>query len=103
MHLLILYLHEDKQLCSPFSSVSIVHFCISLYLLYRLTIFHHPTVLLTLGLAVELVAVGLAEARFVGQTQTDEGVKSPDRWMACAGLGCHGQTTHSWGDSTEES
>lgn len=75
-------------------------FCISLHLLYHLTIFHHPAVLLTLGLAVELVGVGLAEALFVGHTQTDGGVKGPDGWLACAGLGRHGQTAHSWGDRT---
>lgn len=52
-----------------------------------LTIFLHATVLLTLSLAVELVAIALAKAGFVGHTQTSSGVEGPDGWLACAGLG----------------
>lgn len=58
-------------------------FSFSLYL----TIFLHATVLLTLSLAVELVAIALAKASFVGHTQTSVEVKGPDGWLACAGLG----------------
>merc|ERR1719268_789433 len=58
-------------------------------------IFDHSAVLLTLGLAVELVGIGLAEVLFVGHTQTDGGVKGPDVRLPCAGLGRHGQTAHS--------
>uniref|UniRef100_A0A3Q3ED29 BPTI/Kunitz inhibitor domain-containing protein n=1 Tax=Labrus bergylta TaxID=56723 RepID=A0A3Q3ED29_9LABR len=59
---------------------------------------HHPAVLLALGLTVELVGVGLTEALLVRNTQTHRGVKGPDWWLACAGLGRHGQTAHSWGE-----
>lgn len=68
---------------------------LSFYLIQHLT-FNHPTVLLTLSLAVELVAVGLAEVLFVAHTQPDGGVKGPDGWLTCAVYGYHGQTAHSW-------
>lgn len=72
-------------------------------LLYHLTINQsHSAVLVTLRLAVELVGVALAEAHFVGHAQADGGVKGPDGGLACAGLGHHGQTAHSWGDRTED-
>ncbi len=82
--------------------VFVLNFITSLSLLCHLTVFHHPAVLLTLSLAVEFVGIGLAEAPFVGHAQTSCGVKGPDGWLACAGLGCHGQTAHSWEDKTEK-
>lgn len=67
---------------------------VSKCLLRPLTIFLHSTVLLALALAVELVAVGLAEALFIGHTQAGRGVKGPDGRLPRAGLGHHRQTTH---------
>lgn len=95
----------SRQLCQNALGdlhVSVRHFCISLYLLYHLTIFLQSTVLLTLGLPVELVAVGLADALFVGHTQTHGGIKGPDGWLSCAWLGHHGQTAHSCGVRSKE-
>lgn len=77
-------------MASSSPQVSAGLFSFSLYL----TIFHHAAVLLTLSLAVELVAIALAKARLVGHTQTGGGVEGPDEWLACAGLGRHGQTAH---------
>lgn len=77
-------------------------FCISLHLFYHLTLFHHAAVLLTLGLAVELVGVVLAEAHFVGHTQAKDRVKGPVGWLASAGLGWQGQTANSCGGRTKE-
>lgn len=61
-----------------------------------LTVLDDATVLLTLGLAVELVSVGLTKAGFVLNTQTGREVKGPDGWLTSAGLRYHGQTTHGW-------
>lgn len=72
------------------------------YYIQYLTIFNHSAVLLTLCLSVELVGVGLAETLFVGHTQTDGRVKGPYGWLTSAGLGCHGQTAHGWGDRAEQ-
>lgn len=76
--------------------------CIYLYIciLCHLTILHHATVLVTLRFAVELVSICLAEAGFVGHTQSGGGIKGPDSWLSCAGLRCHGQTAHSCRDAT---
>lgn len=68
---------------------------------FCLTIFDHAAVLITLGLGVELVAVGLAEALFVGHTQAGDRVKGPEWRLACAGFGQHGQTAHSCGEKTD--
>lgn len=68
--------------------------------LHQLTIIHCPAVLAALRFAVELVGVALAEACFVGNAQTNTGVKCPDGGLSCAGLGRHRQTAHSWGDTT---
>lgn len=62
-----------------------------------LTILHHPTVFLTLSLAVELVAVPLAVALLVGEAEASGRVKGPDRGLAGAGAGSHGKPARCWG------
>lgn len=58
-------------------------------------IFPHAAELMALGIAVELVGVGLAEVLLVGHAQTQGGVEDPVGGLAGAGLGRHGQTARS--------
>lgn len=58
-------------------------------------IFPHAAELMALGLAVELVGVGLAEVLLVGHAQAQGGVEDPVGGLAGAGLGRHGQTARS--------
>lgn len=55
-------------------------------------VFAHAAELMALGLAVELVGVGLAEVLLVGQAQAQGGVEDPVGGLAGTGLGRHGQT-----------
>lgn len=58
-------------------------------------VFPHAAELMALGLAVELVGVGLAEVLLVGHAQAQGGVEDPVGGLAGAGLGRHGQTARS--------
>lgn len=68
-----------------------------MWCLYPTISHYNATVLLTLLLAIEFIAVALAASILEGHTLSSGGVEGPQLWEHFTGTSVHGEPTGGWG------